>query len=152
MSAPVTLTGRLVADPELRFGQTGTAIVNLRVVTSTRYKDGDEWKDKDTTWWSVSAFRGLAENIAESLSKGDAVLVVGTVRSREYETREGEKRTAWEVDARHVGPDLSRAVAKPQKVQRADGGYGQPSTGYQQAKSSLGDDPWATNQSAEAPF
>jgi len=87
MSAPITLTGRVVADPELKFGQSGNAVLNLRVVTSARRKTDEGWQDVDTTFWRVAAFRQLAENAAESLSKGDGVIVVGKVKSREWQIR-----------------------------------------------------------------
>lgn len=152
MSTPVTLTGRLVADPELRFGNNGDAICNFRVVTSRRYKDAaGEWQDKDTSFWSVTAWRQLGENVAESLSKGDAVLVVGDMRAREWETKEGEKRTVFEVEAKAVGPDLARATAKVSKVTR-EGGAGRDAFGA--ARSALAD-PWATNtvpDSSDVPF
>ena len=90
MSASITLVGRLVADPEIKFGGSGIAILKARVVTSGRKKTDDGWQDIDTTFWSVSAFRQLAENVAESLQKGDEVIVVGKVKVREYETPEGE--------------------------------------------------------------
>jgi single-strand DNA-binding protein len=146
MSAPITLTGRIGADPELRFAATGTAIVNLRVVTDERRKDATtgEWTSVNTTWWSVSAFKQLAENVAESLSKGDLVIVVGKVKSREWETKEGEKRTAWEVDAQAIGPDLSRATATVNK------GATRAPSGLQQAEN----DPWASKPAttSEPPF
>lgn len=108
MSAPITITGRLGADPELTFAPSGVAIAKFRVVTDRRIKDGDEWKSTDTTWWNCTAFKALAEGMCEELAKGDLVIVVGNVKSREYETREGEKRTVWEVTANNVGRDLSR--------------------------------------------
>ena len=117
MSAPITLTGRLGADPELSFAASGVAICKLRVVTDRRVKDGDEWKSVDTSWHYVTAFKELAEGVAEEMQKGDLVIVVGVLKQREYETREGEKRSTWEVTANHVGRDLSRprksAGAKP---------------------------------------
>lgn len=120
MSAPVTLTGRLVADPDLRFTPKGDAVVNLRVVTSARRlnKQTDKWEDTDTTFWTVSGWRQLAENVAESLSKGDAVVVVGKVKSREWEDKDGGKRVAWEVDAQSIAADLSRATVKVNRVAR----------------------------------
>lgn len=139
MSVQVTLTGRLGADPEMTYAPSGTAVTKLRVVTDRRVKDGDEWKSVDTSWHHVTAFGPCAEGCAEDLRKGDAVIIVGTLKQREYETREGEKRSVWEVTANHAGRDYS----KPRK------GSG-PTSGYQQAKSAL-DDPWA-NQSEDAPF
>lgn len=144
MSAPITLTGRLGADPELQFSPSGTAIARLRVVTDRRTKEGDEWKSVDTTWWHVTAFKALAEGCAEELVKGDLVLVVGSVKSREYETREGEKRTVWEVVANHVGRDLSR----PRKGAAAAANPPLDRTG-----TSLPGDPWVTvPESDEPPF
>lgn len=139
MSAPITLTGRLGSDPEMRFSASGTAVVSLRVVTNTRWNDNGEWKDKDTTWWQVTAFKQLAENVTESLRKGDLVVIVGRVFAEDWETKEGEKRTTFKVIADHIGPDLSRATAKVTK--NSVGGTAPAVAG----------DPWA-DQGAEAPF
>jgi single-strand DNA-binding protein len=108
MSVPITITGRLGADPELTFAPSGVAVAKLRVVTDRRVKEGDEWKSVDTSWHYVTAFKDAAEGAAEDLRKGDLVVIVGTLNQREYETREGEKRSAWEVTANHIGRDLSR--------------------------------------------
>lgn len=118
MTAPITLTGRLTKDPELRFSATGMAVANMSVVTSRRAKVNDEWTDLDVTYWSVAAFKQLAENVGESLRKGDAVIVTGKMKSRQYDDREGNKRTVWEVTADHVGADLSRATANITRVSR----------------------------------
>lgn len=144
MSAPITITGRLGADPELTFAPSGIAIAKLRVVTDRRVKDGDEWKSVDTSWHSVTAFKDAAEGAAEELRKGDLVIVVGTLKQREYETREGEKRSVWEVTANHIGRDLSRA-------RKGSGpSANQP---FDRSNTSLPGDPWATTpQSDDAPF
>ncbi|HEY7822024.1 MAG TPA: single-stranded DNA-binding protein [Acidimicrobiia bacterium] len=149
MSAPITLTGRLGADPELRFGASGIAVLKARIVTSGRKydKESGKWSDVDTTWWSVSAFRELAENVAESLSKGDEVIVVGKVKQRDYETSEGEKRSVTEVTADHIGPSLRRASATVKRVNRTSSETA-GRVEYEQAKQQL-DDPWA---SEETPF
>lgn len=144
MSAGITLTGRLVADPELKFTAKGDAVCNLRVVTSGRRKTDAGWQDVDTTFWQVAAWRQLGENVAESLTKGDQVVIVGKVKSREWQDNDGNKRTAWEVDAQHVAVDLSRATAKVQRVTR-------------DAPSVAADDPWSNTgmmpvQSESAPF
>jgi single-strand DNA-binding protein len=135
MSAPITITGRLGADPELTFAASGMAITKMRVVTDRRVKEGDEWKSVDTSWHHVTAFKDAAEGAAEELRKGDLVIVVGTLKQREYETREGEKRSVWEVTANHVGRDLSRA--------RKSGGPSgnQP---FDRTNTSLPGDPWST--------
>ena len=136
MSATITLTGRLGADPEMRFAPSGVAVCNLRVVTDRRVKEGDEWVSKDTTWWRVVAFKQLAERIVERLAKGDPVVVVGRVAGRDWEDQKtGEKRTTFEVTADTVCLDLSRVKdAAPR------------------ASAPAADDPWASNQGADAPF
>ena len=138
MSVPITITGRLGADPELSFAPSGVAITKMRVVTDRRYKDGDEWKSADTSWHSVTAFKECAEGAAEHLLKGDLVIVVGTLKQREYETREGEKRSVWEVTANHVGRDLSR----PRKGEGT-------SAPFDRTNTSLPGDPWATPSQPE---
>ena len=97
MSVPVTITGRLGADPELTFANSGMAITKMRVVTDRRVKDGDEWKSIDTSWHYVTAFGPCAEGAAEELRKGDLVILQGTLKQREYETKEGEKRSKLKV-------------------------------------------------------
>lgn len=137
MSASITIAGRLGADPELKFAGNGTAVVKLRVVSAGRRKDGDQWVDVDTTWWQVTAFKTLAEACADHLVKGDAIVLSGTVKGREWEDQKtGEKRSAMEVIADHIGLDLAR----PRKNSANALGSSQVET----------DDPWAT--SSEAPF
>jgi len=118
VSAPVTLTGRVVADPELKFSASGVAVLNLRVVTNGRRKTDAGWEDTDTTFWSVSGFRQLAENAAESLRKGDLVVVTGKAKSREWVDKDGGKRLSWEVTADHIGVDLTRVTATVNRVVR----------------------------------
>lgn len=145
MSETITIVGRLGADPELRFTPSGDAVCNLRVVTDRRYKDqSGEWQSADTTWWQITAWRQLGENCAESLSKGDMVIVRGSIKSRDYETNQGEKRTVWEVEAKSVGPDLGKATAKVSKVER-----NQP---FDRSGTSLPDDPWQQPAVADARF
>ena len=143
MSASVTLTGGVVADPELKFSAKGMAVLNLRVATSRRTKDGDNWVDVDQTFWRVSAFRQLAENAAESLSKGDRVIVVGKIKSRDWDDKDGNKRTVFEVTADHIGPDLKNATAKPNRVAR------------EKPAAPAEDDPWSKpfmSDDSPAPF
>ena len=136
----ITIRGRLTADPELRFTPSGAAVANLTIATNARTFDrqANEWKDGPATFWRCSAWRDMAENVAESLTRGSAVVAVGTVAGREYETKEGEKRTVFEVTLDAIGPDLRWATAKPVKAQRDKGGFGQAPQA----------DPWATPQPA----
>ena len=139
----ITIRGRLTDDPSLRFTPSGAAVANLTIATNPRTFDrqANEWKDGPATFWRCSAWRDMAENIAESLTRGTAVVAVGTVAGREYETKEGEKRTVFEVTLDAIGPDLRWATAKPVKAQRDKGGLGQAP-----AQS----DPWATQPAMRA--
>lgn len=153
MSAVITLTGNLGADPELKFGATGIAILKARVVTSGRKKDEEsgKWIDVDTTWWTVTAFRQLAENAAETLRKGDEVIIVGKVKQRQYETPEGEKRSVTEVTADWIGPNLKKVSGNLNRVQRV-AAPGEGRAAYDAAKQQLEQDPWAMPASEETPF
>jgi len=147
VSTNITLTGRLVTDPELKFGASGIPILKARVVTSGRKKTDEGWQDVDTTFWSVSAFRQLAENVAESLSKGDEVIVVGKVKAREYQTPEGEKRSITEITADAFGPNLRSATAKTNRISRT-----QASDGFQQYQA-VKEDIWSVDiPEGEVPF
>jgi single-strand DNA-binding protein len=130
----ITIRGRLTEDPTLKFIPSGHAVVSLTIAVNSRKKVGDSWEDGPATFWRCSAWRDLAENIASSLHKGAAVVAVGTVAGRDYETKEGEKRTVFEVTLDAIGPDLRWATAKPVKAQRDKGGFGQAPQS----------DPWAT--------
>jgi len=115
----VTLTGNLTDDPELRFTPNGAAVANFRLAVTPRVKDGDTWRDGDTSFFRVQAFRGLAENLTESLSKGARVVVVGQLKARSWETPEGEKRSVVEITAEEVAPSLKWATAVPERTSRA---------------------------------
>ena len=114
----VTLTGNLTADPELKYTTNGAAVANFRIAVTSRVRDGDTWRDGDTSFFRVNAWRTLAEHVADSLSKGDRAVVVGRLKSRSWETPEGEQRSVVEVDADEVAPSLRFAVAKPQRPER----------------------------------
>lgn len=150
MSSPITLTGRLAKDPELRFAATGNAVASFTVVTSGRKfdKDTNKWVDIDVTYWNVSAFKQMAENVVESMRKGDRIIVTGKMKSRKYEDKEGNNRTVWEVAADHVGVDLFQVSAT---VNRVDRGMPQPP-----ADNGAQPDPWSTpfvpDDTGEIPF
>jgi single-strand DNA-binding protein len=114
----VTLIGNLTDDPELRFTPNGAAVANFRLAVTPRVKDGDSWRDGETSFFRVNCWRQLAENVTESLSKGTRAMVIGRLRSRSWETDAGEKRTVVEVEADEVAPSLKWATAKPQRGNR----------------------------------
>jgi single-strand DNA-binding protein len=106
MSAPVTLRGRLTKDPEMRFTNGGVALAQFTVVTARRFKDANgDWQEKDVSFWDVTAFDKLAEQIAENCVKGTAVIVVGSMFQEKWVNKEGENRTSWKVTAESAGPD-----------------------------------------------
>lgn len=119
----VTIAGNLTRDPELRFTPSGDPVVNLSVAVTPRVKKGDEWADGETAFYNVAAWRKEAENVAESLHKGDRVIVTGTLRVRAYET-DGMKRTSMEVDADEVGASLAWATAAITRNLKAANGQG----------------------------
>jgi single-strand DNA-binding protein len=148
----ITVVGNLVDDPELRFTPSGAAVANFRIASTPRTFDrqSNEWKDGDALFLSCSIWRQAAENVAESLQKGMRVVVQGRLKSRQYETREGEKRTVMEIDVDEVGPSLRYATAKVTRTTRqggGDGGFsggGGYSGGGGQAGGGNANDPWAT--------
>jgi single-strand DNA-binding protein len=130
----ITIIGNLTSDPELRFTPSGAAVANFTVASTPRTFDrqSNEWKDGETLFMRCSVWRDAAENVAESLHRGTRVLVSGRLRSRSYETKEGEKRTVVEMEVDEVGPSLRYASAKVSKTTRGGGGgtYGGPGGGF----------------------
>lgn len=122
----ITVIGNLTSDPELRFTPSGAAVANFTVASTPRTFDrqSNEWKDGDTLFLRCSIWREAAENVAESLTKGTRVIVSGRLVQRSYETREGEKRTVYELQVDEVGPSLRYASAKVTRTQRSGGGGG----------------------------
>jgi single-strand DNA-binding protein len=180
----ITIAGNLVDDPELRFTPAGQPVARFRVASTPRFRDNStgEWKDGDSLFLTCNVWRQAAENVAETLQRGMRVIVSGRLRQRSYETKEGEKRTVYEVEVDDVGPSLRNASAKVNRVARSGsgdgsgGGFGggqrgsgssggRPSSGGQgnsgQGSSGGGfgggeSDPWATDSSGgysdEPPF
>ena len=144
----ITIIGNITGDPELRFTPSGAAVANFTVASTPRAFDrqSNEWKDGETLFMRCSVWRDAAENVAESLNRGTRVIVSGRLKSRSYETKEGEKRTVVELEVDEVGPSLRYASAKVTKTQRGNGGGG--FGGGQQGGSFGGgqqqEDPWAT--------
>ena len=133
----ITMIGNLVDDPELRFTPSGAAVAKFRIASTPRYldKQTNEWKDGESLFLTCNVWRQAAENVAESLTRGTRVLVQGRLKQRSYETREGEKRTVYEIEVDEVGPSLRNATAKVTKASRSGGSFG---------GSSGSDDPWAS--------
>jgi single-strand DNA-binding protein len=171
----ITLVGNLTADPELRFTPSGAPVANFTVASTPRTFDrqSGEWKDGDAMFLSCAVWRQAAENVAESLQKGMRVIVQGRLKSRTYETREGERRTVFEVDVDEIGPALKYATAKVTRTSGGGGGgygggnsgggfgggqggqgnQGQGNQGGQGGQGGgrqggYGNDPWATGGSA----
>ena len=141
----ITVVGNLVDDPELRFTPSGAAVANFRIASTPRTfdKQTNEWKDGEGLFLSCAIWRQAAENVAESLQKGMRVVVQGRLKQRSYETREGEKRTVYELDVDEVGPSLKYATAKVTRTTRSGGGGGF-SGGGQGGGQGGGNDPWST--------
>jgi single-strand DNA-binding protein len=166
----ITVIGNLTNDPELRFTPSGSAVANFTIASTPRTFDrqSNEWKDGETLFLRAAVWREAAENVAESLTKGMRVIVTGRLKSRSYETKEGEKRTVIELEVDEIGPSLRYANAKVNRTQRSGGqggqggfgggnsggGFGGNSGGNQGGNSGGGwgggnqqaaqDDPWAT--------
>ncbi|HSS68150.1 MAG TPA: single-stranded DNA-binding protein [Nocardioidaceae bacterium] len=154
----ITIVGNLVDDPDLRFTPSGAAVANFRIASTPRTFDrqANEWKDGETLFLSCAVWRQAAENVAESLQRGMRVIVQGRLKSRSYETREGEKRTVFEIDVDEVGPSLRSATAKVTRASRSGGGEGQSgsySGGGQSGggQPAGGSDPWASGGSSPQP-
>jgi single-strand DNA-binding protein len=145
----ITVIGNITGDPELRFTPSGAAVANFTVASTPRQFDrqSNEWKDGETLFMRCSVWRDAAENVAESLQRGTRVIVSGRLKSRSYETKEGEKRTVVEMEVDEVGPSLRYATAKVNRTQRGTGGGGF-SGGGQGGQGGQQDDPWATGPSA----
>jgi single-strand DNA-binding protein len=159
----ITIAGNLVDDPELRYTPTGQAVANFRVASTPRFLDKatNEWKDGDSLFLTCNVWRQAAENVAESLQRGMRVIVTGRLKQRSYETREGEKRTVYEVEVDDVGPSMRNASAKVTKSNRSGGGAGfggggQGGQGGQRSQGGSGgygssggrpaEDPWASSE------
>ena len=117
----INATGNLVADPELKFTPSGAAVTNFRIACGSRRKNRDtgEWEDGDTTFLTINAWKGLAENIAHQFTKGQKITVDGRLKQRTYQTREGENRTVFEVEA----DEVSAPVSKFNDNQQPQGGF-----------------------------
>jgi single-strand DNA-binding protein len=153
----ITVVGNLTDDPELRFTPSGAAVANFTVASTPRNfdKNSNEWVDGEAMFLRCSIWRQAAENVAESLQRGMRVVVQGRLKARSYETREGEKRTVFEIEVDEIGPSLKFATAKVNRTSRQGGGGGYSGGGGQGGQgggqggqSAPADDPWATPAAA----
>ncbi|MET8575552.1 single-stranded DNA-binding protein [Streptomyces sp. NPDC005012] len=158
----ITVVGNLVDDPELRFTASGAPVANFRVASTPRTFDRqtNEWKDGESLFLSCSVWRQMAENVAESLTKGMRVVVQGRLKQRSYDDNQGVRRTVYELDVEEVGPSLRSATAKVTKTSgggarggqggyggqggQGGGGWGGGPGGGQQGGGSQQSDPWAS--------
>lgn len=150
----ITVIGNLVDDPELRYTPSGAAVAKFRIASTPRTfdKESNGWKDGEALFLTCSVWRQYAENVAESLSRGTRVIVQGRLKQRSYDTREGEKRTVYELDVEEVGPALRFSTAKINKSGAGSGGGGGRSFGGggNTGGGSAPDDPWASAAPAGA--
>jgi single-strand DNA-binding protein len=118
----VTLVGNLTDDPELRYTPNGAAVCKFRIAVNRRMPDGNGgWKDGEASFFSVNCWRGLAENVAESLTRGTRVVVAGRLQYRAWENQDGDKRSAVEIEADEIGPSLKWATARIERTPRSGG-------------------------------
>lgn len=138
---PITVVGNLVADPELRFIPSGAAVANFRIASTPRSfnRETNQFEDGEALFLTCNCWRQMAENVAESLTKGMRVVVTGKLRQRSYQTKDGENRTVFEVEVDEVGPSLRYATASVNRNPR-EGGYGQGggNQGYQNQNQNQG--------------
>ncbi|BDV32388.1 single-stranded DNA-binding protein [Microbacterium terricola] len=140
----ITVVGNLTADPELRYTQNGLPVANFTIASTPRNFDrqANEWKDGEALFLRASVWREFAEHVAGSLTKGSRVIATGRLKQRSYQDREGNNRTAIELEVDEIGPSLRYATAQ---VTRAAGGGG---GGGGQSRPQVADEPWATPGSA----
>lgn len=141
----ITVVGNLTADPELRYTQNGLAVANFTIASTPRTFDraSNDWKDGEALFLRASVWREFAENVAGTLSKGSRVIATGRLKQRSYETKEGEKRTSFEIEVDEIGPSLRYATAQ---VTRTTSGGSRAGQGASQG----GDDTWASAPAADA--
>lgn len=156
MTTEITVIGNIVDDPELRFTPSGAAVCNFTVADNERIKDQStgEWKDGDATFYRCDVWRETAENVAESLQKGQRVIVKGRVKNRKYEKQDGTVGYSLEISVDAVGPDLRWATAKVTRTAKGGNGGGQQGGGYSAPQggqqSAPQGDPWGAPQTAGA--
>lgn len=142
----LTIIGNLTDAPELRFIQSGAAVVNFTVASTPRTfdKQTNEWKDGETLFMRCSLWRDAAENVAESLTKGVRVIVTGNLVSRSWD-QDGQKRSANELQVDEIGPSLKYATAKVTRTERKSG------SGFSGQSAPPATDPWSAPPATDEP-
>jgi len=140
----ITVVGNLTADPELRYTQSGLAVANFTIASTPRTFDrqANEWKDGEALFLRASCWREFAEHVAGSLTKGSRVIATGRLKQRSYDDRDGNKRTAIELEVDEIGPSLRYATAQ---VTRTSGGGGGG-----RSQSAVADEPWAASAPSDS--
>ncbi len=135
----ITVVGNLTADPELRYTQNGLPVANFTIASTPRTFDrqANEWKDGEALFLRASCWRDFAEHVAGSMTKGMRVIAQGRLRQRSYQDREGNNRTAIELEVDEIGPSLRYATAQVTRTQGGGGGGGQ-------SRPQVSDEPWST--------
>jgi single-strand DNA-binding protein len=143
MSTQVNLVGNIGGDPELRFTASGKAVASFSMVTSKPVKQDDgKWEDTEVTWWRVTAWDRLAENVAESLQKGDTVMVSGKTYMEQYEKKDGTTGQSLKVNAWNIGPDLKRNAAKVTRNERKTAAEVHQASDPWSSAPAVSEDPW----------
>ena len=151
----ITVVGNLTSDPELRYTQNGLAVANFTIASTPRNFDraSNDWKDGEALFLRASVWREFAEHVAGSLTKGSRVIVTGRLKQRSYETKEGEKRTSFEIEVDEIGPSLRYATAQVTRTSSREGGQGGSGGGQAGGGGNRGqvaDEPWAASAPAES--
>lgn len=147
----ITVVGNLTADPELRYTQSGLAVANFTIASTPRSFDraSNDWKDGEALFMRASVWREFAEHVASSLTKGSRVIAQGRLKQRSYETKEGEKRTAIELEVDEIGPSLRYATAAV--TRSASGAGGNAMGGGRSGGAPIAEEPWGAPAAGAAP-
>lgn len=154
----ITVIGNLTADPELRFTPSGSAVANFTIASTPRIfdKQTNGWKDGEALFLRAAVWKEAAENVAETLTKGARVIAQGRLRSRSYDTKEGERRTVMELEIDEIGPSLKYASAKVTRTARGNGegaaGRAPNSSSGAGWNNSTGGGGWGNPPAQEPPF
>jgi len=148
----ITVVGNLTADPELRYTQNGLPVANFTIASTPRNFDrqANEWKDGEALFLRASVWREFAEHVAGSLTKGMRVIATGRLKQRSYQDREGNNRTAIELEVDEIGPSLRYATAQVTRAAGGSGGGGSFGGGGQSRPAQVADEPWSTPGSQNA--